>query len=105
MTRTKNAGIFGLLLFMLLTGCDFVEPDDQYSTWSRFSIQLGVPQGTVREVTLPPSKIYPGHMHRAWLYIPAKYSGQAPIALMVFQDGGTLSHAMVHGVFQQSLTT
>jgi enterochelin esterase-like enzyme len=81
--------MFGLLLFMLLTGCDVVAPDDQYQLGPDSQIQLGVPQGAVREVTFPPSKIYPGYTHRAWLYIPAKYSGQAPIALMVFQDGGT----------------
>jgi enterochelin esterase-like enzyme len=86
---TKNAGMFGLLLFILLTGCDVVEPDYQYQLGPDSQIQRGVPQGAVREVTLPPSKIYPGYMHRAWLYIPAQYSGQAPIALMVFQDGGT----------------
>ena len=43
-TKTKNAGIFGLLLFMLLTGCDFVEPDDQFQLGPDFQIQLGVPK-------------------------------------------------------------
>jgi enterochelin esterase-like enzyme len=81
--------MFGLLLFVLLAGCDVVEPDDQYQLGPDSQIQLGVSQGTVREVTLPPSKIYPGYLHQTWLYIPAQYSGQAPIALMVFQDGGT----------------
>ena len=41
MTKTKNAGIFGLLLFMLLTGCDFVEPDDQYQLGPDSQIHIG----------------------------------------------------------------
>jgi enterochelin esterase-like enzyme len=85
---TKNGGV-GLLLFILLAGCDVAPPDDQYQLGFDSQIQLGVPQGEIREITLQPSKIYPGYPHRAWLYIPAQYSGQAPIALMVFQDGGT----------------
>ena len=89
MTRTKNAGMFGLLLLILLTGCDIVAPDDQYHLGPDSEIQLGVAQGAVRALTLPPSKVYPGYTHRAWLYIPAQYSGQTAIALMVFQDGGT----------------
>jgi enterochelin esterase-like enzyme len=88
-TRTKNAGMFGLLLLLLLTGCDIVAPDDQYHLGPDSEIQLGVAQGAVRALTLPPSKVYPGYTHRAWLYIPAQYSEQTAIALMVFQDGGT----------------
>lgn len=92
--RTKNGVVFGLLLLILLTGCDAQQaivaaPDDQYQLGPDSDIQLEVPQGAVRELTLPPSKVYAGYTHRAWLYIPAQYSGQAPIALMVFQDGGT----------------
>jgi enterochelin esterase-like enzyme len=86
--RTKYRGA-GLLLFILLTGCDAAVPDDEYQLGSDSQIQPGVPQGEIREITLPPSKVYPGYSHRAWLYIPAQYLGQAPIALMVFQDGGT----------------
>jgi len=87
--RAKNVGVFGLLLPILLTGCDVVVPDEQYQLGPDSEIQLGVAQGAVRELTLPPSKVYLGYTHRTWLYIPAQYSGQAPIALMVFQDGGT----------------
>jgi enterochelin esterase-like enzyme len=85
---TKN-GVFGLLSLILLTGCDVVVPDDQYHLGPDSEIQMGVAQGAVQELTLPPSKVYPGYTHRAWLYIPPQYSGQAPMALMVFQDGGT----------------
>jgi enterochelin esterase-like enzyme len=87
--KAKSGGLFGLLLVILLMGCDVVAPDDQYQLGPDSEIQLGVAQGAVRELALPPSQVYPGFTHRAWLYIPAKYSGRAPIALMVFQDGGT----------------
>src|SRR5262245_8061907 len=87
--RAKSGGVFGLLLLILLTGCDVVAPDYQYHLGPDSEIQLGVAQGAVRELTLPPSKVYPGYTHQAWLYIPAQSSGQTPIALMVFQDGGT----------------
>jgi hypothetical protein len=46
-TRTKNAGMFGLLLLMLLMGCDIVAPDDQYqlgtlrSNWEWLKAQFG----------------------------------------------------------------
>jgi len=78
-----------LLLVIVLTGCDVVTPDDQYQLGQDSEMHPGVAQGLVRELALPSSKVYPGYTHRAWLYIPAQYSGQAPIALMVFQDGGT----------------
>ena len=87
--RIKSDEVFGLLLLILLMGCDVVAPDDQYQLGPDSEIQLGVAQGAVRELTLPPSKAYPGYMHKTWLYVPAQYSGPAPIALMVFQDGGT----------------
>jgi enterochelin esterase-like enzyme len=87
--RAKNSGAFGLLLLILLTGCDVVAPDYQYQLGPDSEIQPGVVQGAVRELTLSPSKVYPDYTHTAWIYIPAGYSGQTPIALMVFQDGGT----------------
>ena len=69
--RAKRGGAFGLLLLILLTGCDVVAPDDQYQLGPDSEIQLEVPRGAVRELTLPPSKVYPGYTHSAWLYIPA----------------------------------
>jgi enterochelin esterase-like enzyme len=87
--QAKNGGVFGLLLLIHLTGCDVVVPDDQYQLGPDSEIRLGVPQGAVRELTLPPSTVYPSYTHKAWLYIPALYSRPTPIALMVFQDGGT----------------
>jgi enterochelin esterase-like enzyme len=62
-------------------------PDEPYQLGPDSRIQPGAPQGSLRQLDLPASKIYPGYTHRAWLYVPAQYSGKAPIALMVFQDG------------------
>lgn len=45
-------------------------PDDQYRLGPDSEVQQGVPQGTVRELALPPSKVYPGYKHQAWLYVP-----------------------------------
>jgi enterochelin esterase-like enzyme len=64
-------------------------PDDQYQLGPDAEVQRGVAQGTVRELVLRPSRVYPGYTHRAWIYVPAQYSGQTLIALMVFQDGGS----------------
>jgi hypothetical protein len=72
--QAKNGGVFGLLLLIHLTGCDVVVPDDQYQLGPDSEIRLGVPQGAVRELTLPPSTVYPSYTHKAWLYIPAQYS-------------------------------
>jgi len=63
-------------------------PDDQYQLTADSEIQSGVPQGTITELRLPPSKIYPNYAHIARLYVPAQYNGTTPLALMVFQDGG-----------------
>jgi hypothetical protein len=105
-TGTKNAGMFGLLLLMLLTGCDIVAPDDQYRLGLDSEIQLGVAQGAVRELTLPPSKVYPGYTHRAWLYITGPIFWTNRNRLNGLPGWwGPLSHATVRGVFQQSSTT
>jgi hypothetical protein len=63
-------------------------PDDRYILGEDSLPQPGVPEGTVTEFTLANSVIYPGYSHDWWLYVPAQYDGSAPLALMVFQDGG-----------------
>ena len=55
----KNRGV-GLLLVILLTGCDVAVPDDQYQLGPDSQIQPGVPQGEIREITLRPSTGLPG---------------------------------------------
>lgn len=62
-------------------------PDDRYVLGPDSHPRPGVPTGTVSGFTLADSSIYPGYSHRWWLYVPAEYDGQTPLALMVFQDG------------------
>jgi enterochelin esterase-like enzyme len=63
-------------------------PDDRYVLGPDSLPQPDVPAGTVSEFTLPDSSTYRGYSHKWWLYVPARYDGKTPLALMVFQDGG-----------------
>ena len=47
----------------------------------------GVPRGEIRSGQCPAGRIYPGVPHDYKVYLPAQASS-APVALMVFQDGG-----------------
>lgn len=47
----------------------------------------GTPAGQTVELTLPPSKIYPGTTRRVWVHVPAGHDASAPAAVVVFQDG------------------
>lgn len=47
----------------------------------------GVPAGRVESFTFESSAVYPGTQRAGWVYVPAQYDGNAPAALMMFQDG------------------
>jgi enterochelin esterase-like enzyme len=64
-----------------------LSPDDQYKLGPDSEPHAGAPEGRVTEFMLKDSTLYPGVYHRWWLYVPAQYDGQHPIALMVFLDG------------------
>ncbi len=49
--------------------------------------QEGVPEGIVTKAVFDSSEIYPGTTRDYAVYVPAQYDGEAPAALMVFQDG------------------
>lgn len=49
--------------------------------------QEGVPEGIVTKGVFDSSEIYPGTTRDYAVYVPAQYDGEAPAALMVFQDG------------------
>jgi enterochelin esterase-like enzyme len=51
-------------------------------------LQPGVPSGTLSEKITHTSKIYDGMKSEYWIYVPAQYRPETPVALMVFQDGG-----------------
>lgn len=48
----------------------------------------GVPQGTVEELELADSAVYPGTRRAYWIYVPAQYDGETPAGLLVLTDGG-----------------
>ncbi len=68
-----------------------LSPDQKYELGSDSKPRAGVPEGRVTEFTLEDSRVYPGYRHRWWLYVPAQYDGETPLALMVFLDGAYLS--------------
>src|SRR5262249_4418668 len=48
----------------------------------------GVPKGTLTQRSRLRSKVFEGTSRDWWVYVPAQYDGEAPAAVMVFQDGG-----------------
>jgi enterochelin esterase family protein len=50
-------------------------------------LQPGVPSGKLSEKMTHVSKIYDGMKTDYWIYVPAQYKPEEPVALMVFQDG------------------
>lgn len=50
--------------------------------------QPDVPRGEVIQLRWDDSAVYPDTERAWWIYVPAQYDGEAPAALMVFQDGG-----------------
>jgi enterochelin esterase family protein len=65
------------------------DPDAEYILGPDSKRTEAVPHGRIGEFLLTESKLYPGYSHKWWLYIPAQYDGRQPVALMVFQDGGS----------------
>ncbi|WP_449473773.1 ATP-binding cassette domain-containing protein [Sphingobium chungangianum] len=62
-------------------------PNEQYSIGTASLPRIGVTEGSVFSLSLAPSLTFPCCSHDAWLYLPANYDGQAPLAFMLFQDG------------------
>lgn len=50
-------------------------------------VRAGVPSGTVKEMDVWHSKVFPGTTRNWWIYVPAQYRPDGSAALMVFQDG------------------
>lgn len=49
----------------------------------------GVPRGVVRKMPPWRSSVFAGTRRDWWIYIPAQYDPEKPVAVMVFQDGET----------------
>jgi enterochelin esterase-like enzyme len=64
-----------------------IESDSQYSLGPDSQPHAGVPEGNIQEFGPTESRIFPGFEHEWWLYIPAQYTDQKPIPVMIFLDG------------------
>jgi enterochelin esterase-like enzyme len=62
-------------------------PNNGYQLGVDSLVRAGVPKGQLRQLPLPPSAVYPGYAHAAWLYLPAGHAPGEPLSLMVFLDG------------------
>ena len=49
--------------------------------------QEGVPKGRLVGPAVLPSEVFPGTQHTYWVYVPAQYDTNQPVALMIFNDG------------------
>ena len=76
-----------LLLSLLLQG-QAVDEKALYPLGPDSQRQEGVPKGTVVKMPAWASKVFEGTTRDWWIYAPAQYDKEKPIAVMVFQDGG-----------------
>jgi enterochelin esterase family protein len=49
--------------------------------------QPGVPIGELIEFTWNESRVFPGTTRKYWVYVPAQYTGEEAVGLVVVQDG------------------
>lgn len=89
-----TALVLGLGLSLMANPAGFAQPDQQIDEKALYPLgpdserQGGVPQGRV----IPwhwKSKVFAGTERDCWTYVPAQYDGATPVAVMVFQDGGS----------------
>ena len=52
-------------------------------------VRRGVPKGEVTGPFELETAVYPGAVHRYWIYVPAQYDPATEASLMVFNDGAT----------------
>src|SRR5688572_30239512 len=60
---------------------------DDYTLGPDSQRKEGVPQGKVTKHEWKQSKVFPGTERDYWVYVPARYDGNTPACVMVFQDG------------------
>src|SRR5687768_6670908 len=81
-----------LFLISFLNASILSHAADNYELGPDSKPQPGVPSGRVEQFAFTNSTIFPGTQRDCWIYVPARYDGSNPAALMVFQDG----HAYVN---------
>ncbi|TWU03193.1 alpha/beta hydrolase [Neorhodopirellula pilleata] len=80
-----SLGILALVSAALLTRPAAAEKRYEHGVDSQY--RDDIPHGTVTQHTWTDSQVFPGTKRYYSVYVPAQYSGDAPAALMVFQDG------------------
>jgi enterochelin esterase-like enzyme len=73
------------------------DPDSIYVLGPESQRQSGVPEGTLSEVKVFRSKIYPNTERDYKVYVPAGLEKSKPVKLMVFQDGGAYAESSNRG--------
>jgi enterochelin esterase-like enzyme len=63
-------------------------PLEVYSEHPDSRVSSDVPKGKLIQPPKFKSQVFEGTTRDWWIYVPAQYTGDAPAAVMVFQDGG-----------------
>jgi enterochelin esterase-like enzyme len=66
-----------------------------YRTHPDARVRPDVPKGALTQMPRWESRIFPGTTRDWWVYVPARYSPEAPAAVMVFQDGNAARQYVV----------
>jgi gluconolactonase len=64
-----------------------VTPDDQYVRGPDYIARPDVPKGSILELKLDHSTLFPGTQHEIRVYVPANYRGERPTCVHVQLDG------------------
>jgi enterochelin esterase family protein len=95
--RRVSASVAAATL-LALGGAPPTRAADDYVLGPESQVRPDVPRGELHKFTWKTSRIFPGTERDYWVYVPAQYKGDAPAALMVFQDGW--SYAKPDGQFR-----
>jgi len=84
--------IISFIVLILLITINIYGQKIEYNFTEDSLPQEGVPKGTVVELMLNESSVYPGSTHEYWVYVPAQYDEATPACVMVFLDGPDFVH-------------
>lgn len=77
-----------VVFFQTLIAVQLLFAADDYRLGSESTERAaGVPAGRVEHFEFTESAVFPGTRRDCWVYIPERYDGSKPAALMIFQDG------------------
>ena len=93
MKPTSSFVLVAFLTFSTLQAADGLNPSNPER-----NIQPGVPQGKITSGVFAESRVFPGTRRDYKVYVPAQYSPDTPVSLMVFQDGA--GYAKLDGAYR-----